>query len=211
MHKNWSRSRDANQRGHFDVGVLRVQGTLPQRARLATPEELGRIVAGVEVACVGIAHKCMPIQGDDTDSLHDLTPRLTAGKIYGATWLDRAVGGPGWLRVGSPIPANVYGSPIVDHRGKILAVYSEAAMIEDGQGMTLHNAAVVQPRAIRMAFGPRSNEVWVTPGGGERPCTIQEYPVNSNEPIRVARAGLALCGGPSVELVSATETARWRR
>ena len=68
------------------------------------------------------------------------------------------------------MPANLYGSPIVDHQGKIVAVYAETAAIGGGNQLRLHYAPMIDPAIIEEAMvestpGGKDAKFWAPPPG----------------------------------------------
>ena len=135
-----------------NLGLVTVEGKLPKKLSLAAPEELSGLNAGLDVACFGFTF-------EEVDKILDtLEPRLTRGKIYD----------PSLFQLKAKIPANAYGSPIVDARGKIIGVYGNPAP-EDAPVKDLHYATVVDPAAIDAWFEPRDAAIWVDPPIPETP------------------------------------------
>lgn len=163
VHKGWALTPQPEKRIYFDLGVLRVDEELPQRAELATNDQRSAAGTALEVACIGVAHQGDAIRADDAVGLRELTPRSTRGKILITTRLDPDPNSPRLLHVKGTIPPNVYGSPIVNRQGRILAVYAEAALVDASQPMPLHYAAVVEPELLAIAFGPDAAKVWQSP------------------------------------------------
>ena len=176
VHKGWTLARERERKIYFDIGVLQVAGLLPKQAEFASAEELQRATTGLDVACLGITHQCDAVKGDGAKEFDAMTPRATAGRVLVATRLDVAPGSPRLLHIKAPIPANVYGSPIVNREGKIVAVYSEAAATAAAKAMNIHYATLVEPELAKIAFGPDGDKVWLAPISTDQPAPPKNAP-----------------------------------
>ncbi len=147
---------------YYNLGLLTVSAKLPEVAALASNEESAGLEEGMPVACFGFFH-----EGEKTTRFDKLEPRLAGGKIYVIT-VDRTLPGqPRLLHVKAAIPNYAYGSPVVNARGTVLGVYSEAAAPSEGkqtsssgQSMNLHYMTVVASDVINLWLQDHNAKVW---------------------------------------------------
>ena len=94
-----------------------------------------------------------------------------------------AADGPKLLDVTGSFPENVLGSPLIDAQGKIVAIYSKVARVQDASGMKdLHFAVVAGARLIgHMAARPRRQDL-DNPFLSGRFFGIGATAMNSSEP-----------------------------
>jgi len=173
VHKGWLVTPERLKRVYFDVGGLRTKDTLSERIELAGAKELARLGVGEPVACLGVAHDCDPIQGDEPDRFKRFAPSAYPGKILVLTQLEPDPASPRLLHVKGAMPRNLFGSPVVDARGRVVGVYAEAAAIPNEAGLELHYAPVLEPQLVRAYLEGKSQDVWVSAG---TPTVLDQLP-----------------------------------
>lgn len=148
---------------YVDVALLDTEQPLPAVAPLASAAELAKLDTGDEVACVGIAHEGDAMKPDDESRRNSLLPQLMHGKLFVKTKVDpKSASSPRLLHLKASLPGNLYGSPIIDQHGKVIAVYAEAASGE-GKQLRLHYAPVVDSVLIGLTRNGKSSQYWVPP------------------------------------------------
>ncbi len=152
---------------YVDLAVLTTRQPLPAVAPMATAVELARLDTGAELACMGIAHEGDAIKTNDQQRRDALVPELIGGKLFLRTQFDpQSPSSPRLLHLkASPpgnLPGNLYGSPIIDRQGKIVAVYAEAAAIGPDNQLRLHYAPMIDPALIELALSGKDTKYWVT-------------------------------------------------
>ncbi|MBN2024522.1 MAG: hypothetical protein JW809_17215 [Pirellulales bacterium] len=171
--KGWLVTPERRERIYFDLGGVRVKENLPEHVPLAAADDLASLATGQEVACLGIAHDCDPIEGEAANRFAQLAPRAAVGKILTVTRLDAEPGSPRLLHVKGSVPRNVFGAPVVNAAGRLLGVYAEAANVPDDPGLKLHYAPVLVPELIRQYVEGKGQTFW-TPTGA--PPVLQPLP-----------------------------------
>ena len=141
-----------------NLAFLEVEGKLTKTVPLATAKELGELEEGLPIACVGFSH-----QGTKVTRHDHFEPRLTLGKVFLVkSPPPHSPDGPRSLDLMAPMPANSYGSPLVDSQGRLLAVYlTSASAAESGGLKDLHFAAVASTQLINGWLRDRDEKIWV--------------------------------------------------
>jgi hypothetical protein len=149
---------------YWDLAILLVDGELKSVAVLAGPGEVRELEPGCEPACLGIPHDGEPLTRFDVPAVE-----LTRGKLFQQSTLatpqdaDRTAA-PVLLHLKAPVPHNMYGGPILNQAGSVVAVYAEKAQLPDteaDQRLQIHYAPVVTlGRAWLMGQGL---EHWIMP------------------------------------------------
>ncbi|NUQ65625.1 MAG: hypothetical protein HUU20_24410, partial [Pirellulales bacterium] len=91
-----------------------------------------------------------------------IEPRLYRGEVYLVSGPLAADSPLRLLEIKAEIPENVYGSPIVDSQGRVVAVYGEAAPPEAVPVKNLHYAAVLDSELLR-SWLAQNESGWVPP------------------------------------------------
>ena len=164
---------DPQKKIYVDQGVLTTRQLLTNIAPMATVSELAALDTGAELACIGISHEGDAVKPDDPHGHDALVPELIACKLFLRTQFDpQSPSSPRLLHLkalhGGNMPANLYGSPIVDRQGKIVAVYAEAAAVGGGNRLRLHYAPMIDPALIERALVESASEgkdakFWISP------------------------------------------------
>ncbi len=164
---------DPQKKTYVDQGVLTTRQRLPAVATIATAAELAALDTGTELACMGIAHEGDAVKPDDPRRQDEFLPELIAGKLFLRTQFDpKSPSSPRLLHLKASqagnLGGNLYGSPIIDRQGKIVAVYAEAAAIGAGNQLRLHYAPMINPALIELArveptSGDKATNYWVSP------------------------------------------------
>jgi hypothetical protein len=148
---------------YCNLALLTVDGRLPKTAELASDEELSRLKEGHSVFCYGFTH-----EGDAITPEDKLEPVLTPGKVFIITAQRSLPGQPSVLHVRGDIPKFVYGSPVADENGKIVALYGEAASQPGGDAkasappLKLHYATVVNPDVVDLWLKKADGKIWIS-------------------------------------------------
>jgi hypothetical protein len=156
---------------HANLGVLATEEALPKRVQLASPDELRDLEEGLPVACFGFPHDGAKITRFDT-----FEPRLTPTEVYLTGGSPRLSGDFQLLELKGKIPENVYGSPILNRRGKVIAVYGKAAPDEGVAVKDLHYAAVLNTRLLQSWLDGTDIGAWITPRLSEAASSQQSPP-----------------------------------
>ncbi|MBN2294853.1 MAG: hypothetical protein JXM70_20665 [Pirellulales bacterium] len=164
---------DPQKRIYVDLAVLTTRLPLSVIAPMAKAPELAGLDTGNELACVGISHQSDAIKADDIRSQDELAPKLVGCKLFLRTQFDpESTSSPRLLHLkpssSGNLPANLYGSPIVDRQGRIVAVYAETAAMGEGKQLRLHYATMIDPAIIERALadrepGEKDTKYWVSP------------------------------------------------
>jgi hypothetical protein len=152
---------------YFDIALVDVEQSLPAAAELAPAATLRQLDRGYPVVWAGIPH-----DGEPTNRFQTYSAESARGKVFVITSLPPSPGGPRVLHVKGAIPANVYGSPLIDADGRIVAVYSESAAAgndANAQALNLHYAVVVEPQLIDLVRKGQGETVWVPPATAGSP------------------------------------------
>ncbi|HVC94126.1 MAG TPA: hypothetical protein VND64_10575 [Pirellulales bacterium] len=155
--------------------MLYVDQPLTGALALASPEDLGKLEHGLPLSCVAVDH-----DGDSLDRFHPLTPGNFECEIFSITRFPDPdlPNGPRLLRLKGTFGERFLGSPIVDERGQVVALYCGAAEEVKGKGgPELSYAKVIDPGMIRGALERRDDPLWV------EPVVAQANPVE-NEAIK---------------------------
>ncbi len=150
---------------YFNLALLSVEGDLPKIAPLASNDELEELKEDTAVSCLGFTH-----EDKKTLAARQFRPELFQGNIFLTTVAKDLPGQPRLLHIKAKIPQNVYGSPILDEKGRVVGVYGAAALPADQDTLPvnaamkdMHFASIVAPEAIRLWTEKRDEKVWVSP------------------------------------------------
>ena len=144
---------------YFDIGLVTVSGPLPAAAALASAGELQELESGYPVACVGIPH-----DGEPINRFQGFSVQSAEGKVFVITSLPPS-GGPRLLHFKATVPANVFGSPVVNAQGEVVAIYSGSAAAADSgaESLNLRYAVVIEPGLVDLWQKNQSDKIWVPP------------------------------------------------
>lgn len=149
---------------YVDLAVLDTLESLGDTVSLATEEELAALDTGAELACVGISHSGDAIKPDDVQRQKSLAPEAFCGQLFLRTMLDpKSPSSPRLLHFKSQLGENMYGSPIVDRNGRVVAVFAETAAGGEGKHLGLNYAPMLDPALIRMAVEGKDDKFWIKP------------------------------------------------
>jgi hypothetical protein len=154
---------------YFDLGLLTIQGKLPQIIPMASPEDSAGLEAGLPVFCFGYTH-----EGDKITRFDHLEPQLARGKIYVITASRELPGRPRLLHVKAEISRNAYGSPVVNAEGKLIGLYGEVAAPSTGI-KNIHYVTIVNPALIEEWLKNRNDTIWLPPAAAKSK-NAQEQP-----------------------------------
>ena len=148
-----------DERQFYDLGFLEVRGKLPKKVPLASGEELRELEDGLPLASFGFNLKQAKITRFD-----HYEPVLTLARVsLVKSPPPHAADGPKLLDVTARFPENVLGSPLIDAQGRIVAIYSKAALPADVGGMKdLHFAVVASAKLISTWLQDRDAKTWTT-------------------------------------------------
>ena len=112
---------DSQKKIYVDQGILTTRQRLPHIAPMALAAELAALDTGAELGCIGVAHEGDAVKPDDPKSHDALVPELIACKLFLRTQFDpQSPSSPRLLHLKASqngnLPANLYGSPIVDRQ-----------------------------------------------------------------------------------------------
>jgi hypothetical protein len=165
VHRVFKQMADAPaQRIYFELGILRVAGRRRQIVPLAEPADLAPLDVGYELACVGITHN-----GETVPRRDEFRAALRRGTAFLITSLPApddsgSAGAPRLLHFKTPLPKNLYGSPIVNSDGHVVAVYAEMAQLPDDEaagGLQIHYAPLITLAHAWLAG--QGTDHWTTP------------------------------------------------
>jgi hypothetical protein len=154
-------SEKPEQQSFFDLALLSTKGTASEVSELASDEELNALDARQPFGCLIIS---LPI-GDKTDPTEPLdrfdglVASITPGKIQGLLQLSRDPGAPRMLLLPASMPNHIWGSPVYNANGKLVAVCTEAAQKTDTGQVRLNYAPLVTG-VVEWNRG-RGQEYWV--------------------------------------------------
>ena len=145
---------------YVDAAVLETMQNLGPQARLASESELAQLDTGSPLGCIGIPHLGDAVKaGAGTSS-----PKLFRGKLFLKTRLDpNSPSGPRLLHFKAPLDKNMFGSPIVNQDGHVVAIYSETAASGEGRRLGIHYAPVLNPALVQKALEGKYERFWVSP------------------------------------------------
>ena len=143
----------------FDSALLYVDEPLTGAITLASSDD--QLERGQPLICIAIDH-----DGDSLDRFHPLTPEGFEREIFSAPrFLDpKQPGSPRLLRLKGTLGEKVLGSPIVDKRGRLVALYcGPTEELKATSGLELSYAKVIDPEMIRRGLERRDDPLWVEP------------------------------------------------
>ncbi len=157
-----------------NLGLLETERELPKSIPLASAEELASLEEGLPVACIGYPHDGSKITRFDSFEL-----QATLGKVYLLSSLTCQNKVARLVELKGKIPDNVFGSPILNQRGAIVAVYGESAAREDAASVRdLHYAPVLDLESLQSWLRGIDNGEWVTPPMTETISPSPDQPMN---------------------------------
>jgi hypothetical protein len=157
-----------------NLGLLETERELPKIAPLATAEELASLEEGLPVACIGYPH-----DGSKITRFDSFEPQVAVGKVYLMSSLTCQNKVARLVELKGKIPDNVFGSPILNQRGAIVAVYGESATREDTVSVRdLHYAPVLDLGSLQSWLHGIDNGEWVTPPMTETISSSPDQPLN---------------------------------
>lgn len=154
-----------------NMGLLETEHELPKSIPLATPEELASLEEGLPVTCFGYPHDGSKITRFDT-----FKSQGALGEVYVISSLTCQQKVARLMELKGKIPNNFFGSPILNKRGAIVAVYGRSAP----QGMTsvqdLHYAPIPDLESVQSWLRGADNGDWVTPPSTETASPSRDQP-----------------------------------
>jgi hypothetical protein len=156
-----------------NLGLLETEQELPKSIPLATPEELASLEEGLPVACVGYPH-----DGSKITRFDSFEPQAALGEVYlmsSLTCQDKLVH---LVELKGKISDNVFGSPVLNQRGAIVAVYGESAARDAASVPDLHYAPVLDVESLQAWLRGIDNGQWVTPPMPEANAPSREPPLD---------------------------------
>ena len=154
----------------LDLAFLEIGGKLAKTVALAAAKDRSELEEGQPVACVGFSH-----QGGKITRHDRFEPELAVGKIFLVkSPPPHASDGPRSLDVMGAMPVNLFGSPLIDARGKLVAVYCKSATVEESHGLKdLHFDEVDSTRLIDAWLRDRDTNAWIPPVSPETTSASQ--------------------------------------
>ena len=154
IHPLFQQSEPADQ-PFFDAALLYTDEPLTDVAELPTDDDLERLELGRPLTCVAADHDRIPFKG-----VRELTPTAHQGIIAEPRYQrqSRAGGVPGLLVLKGRFHDWYFGSPIVNDRGHLVAIYCEQAT---DNATDKHFAKVIDPELIRIGLNERDSSIWV--------------------------------------------------
>ena len=143
---------------YFNLGLIEIEEKLPKSVPLATSEELSELEEGLPVGCFGFSH-----DGSKLTHFDKLTSELIPAKVYRLTGLRGFDESTRVLDFRSKIKENMYGSPILNDRGAIIAVYGEAVATDNPALRDIHYATVLNLPLLEAWLRDRNKESWPSP------------------------------------------------
>jgi pSer/pThr/pTyr-binding forkhead associated (FHA) protein len=148
--------RDPAEQLFFDAALLYTDGRLTNVAELATADELEQLVLARPLTCIAADHGRVPLE-----LVEELAPAAHQGIILETNFLQgqpRARGVPRVLTVYGRFENWYFGSPIINSRGHVVAMYCEPTA-EDGADT--HFATVIDPELIKGGLNQPDSSFWV--------------------------------------------------
>ena len=147
---------DAAEQLFFDAALLYTDELLADIVPLASADELDQLERGQPVTCIAVEHDF-----DAIDRFQPLDAKTYAGKIFAVTGLPPQPG-PRLLHVRGPFSDKSAGSPIVNERGRLIALYCEPAPSEGATaGLALHYAKVIELDLLEQGLSKPDDSIWV--------------------------------------------------
>ncbi|MHB0958366.1 MAG: hypothetical protein ACYC0X_17585 [Pirellulaceae bacterium] len=156
-----------------NLGLLETEQELPNSIPLATPEELASLEAGLPVACIGYPH-----DGSKMTRFDNFEPHAAKGEVYLMSSLTCQNKLVRLVELKGKIPDNVFGSPVVNQRGAIVAVYGESAARHAASVPDLHYAPVPDLESLQAWLRGIDDGQWVTPPMTETIAPSREQPLD---------------------------------
>jgi hypothetical protein len=145
----------------FDMALLTLRDKVPEVCEIASGYELDALDAREPFGCLALS---LPA-GDSKDPPEPigrfdvLAPELVKGRIQGLLQLSRDPGAPRMLLLPALMPSHIWGSPVLNSRGKLVAVCTEAAQKTDTGQVRLNYAALVA--SVADWLKGEGQELWV--------------------------------------------------
>jgi hypothetical protein len=159
-----------------NLALVSVEGTLAKTAELASPDELAQLAQGNPIHVFGYTH-----EGDLIGEADHFEVNNTPGKILVIAAHPDLPGKPRRLGIKAELPPkSAYGSPVVNARGKVVAIYSdpvvEAGADEKARSpgtQNMHYATVVNPGVIDLGLKKSDGKIWVSTADLKLPATTK--------------------------------------
>jgi hypothetical protein len=149
-----------DQQLYFDMALLSTAEPAGEPVVLPTAAELAEMETGLPLICLAVDHA-----GDPLDRFQQLEPRAYQGKVFAVTGLPPQPSGPKLLLVRGSFTDKACGSPILNQRGHLIALYCEPAPSSAPEVADLHThyAKVVDPQLIQLGEQGTDTRIWVPP------------------------------------------------
>jgi hypothetical protein len=141
---------------YYDFALITVAEELPKIIELASRDELAELEAGMPVYCYGFANEREKITKFDR-----FQPELARIKIWEISASPNLPLHPRLLQIKGKIFNGAFGSPIVNHNAKIVALYGEAMQPKDMD--KIHLTPVIYPEMINLGLKQKDGKTWVSP------------------------------------------------
>ena len=125
------------------------------------------------VACIGYPH-----DGSKITRFDSFEPQAALGKVYLISSLTCQDKVARLVELKGKIPENVFGSPILNQRGAIVAVYGESAARDMASVRDLHYAPVLDLESLQSWLRGIDNGEWVTPPITETISPSRDQPLD---------------------------------
>ncbi len=142
---------------YANLGLLVTEEKLPRPVRMASQKELQELEEGLPVACFGFSHG-----GEKLTRFHHLQVRWYRGEVYLLSDAVQENRPPRLLELKAEFPENMYGSPVVNDRGRVVGVYGETAPAQALGVENLHYATVLDVPLLQ-SWLAGSEQGWVSP------------------------------------------------
>jgi hypothetical protein len=146
---------------YCDLALLTVAEDLPKIIPLASVEEVAKLKEGSPIFCFGFTH-----EGEKVTEFDSFQPQLMRSKIYVITAHPNLPSHPRLLQIKEKILKNTFGSPVVNDRGKIVAVYGDVMQPQSNGENTLggiHYATVLDPVFVNLGLNCEYGKIWISP------------------------------------------------
>jgi hypothetical protein len=143
---------------YTNLSVLETESAMPDCIPLASPEELRDLQEGMPVACIGYSHG-----GEKITSFDNYRPGFVRGKIYLIDLPPLPNESAGLLEFRGKIGENMYGSPLVNQRGALIAVYGEDVPAENVAVKDLHYMTTIDYSLVQSWLRDKDASRWIPP------------------------------------------------
>jgi len=150
----------------FDLALITLSGRVAEVCQIASDEEIDALDARQPFGCLAIS---LPVD-DPSDPPEPigrfdvLVPELTKGKIQGLLQLSRDPSAPRMLLLPASMPTHIWGSPVLNASGNIVAVCTEAAQKTETGPVRLNYAPLL--KGVSDWLKGKGQELWVAPPTG---------------------------------------------